>query len=62
MYKKGVTANEFKEDVKMHFPMFVKSYRKINKKVQYYFGPYEAKVPGLNNTQNENSLSQNIQK
>jgi hypothetical protein len=41
MRKKGVTANEFKEDIKKHKPMFVKSLKKIDKKMKFYYGPYE---------------------
>ena len=41
MRLKAVTATEFKEDIKNHFPLFVKSFKKINPKVEYYFGPYD---------------------
>lgn len=41
LYKKGVTATEFHEDVKKHRPLFIKSMRKINPKLRFYYGPYE---------------------
>lgn len=43
LFKKGVMAANFREDVKMHRPFFVKSLKKIGPKIKYYFGPYEQK-------------------
>ena len=37
---KLVAAMQFNEDVTTHIPRFEKSFRKINKKFNYYYGPY----------------------
>lgn len=37
---KAMIASEFKEDVRKHYPLFIRSFKKLKKKINFYFGPY----------------------
>jgi len=45
---------EFRDDIKVHYPMFVDSFKVNNPKVDFYFGPYNKNIPTYSTTQKKN--------
>ena len=44
---KGVSNNEFCDDVKFFSKKFLKSHLEMNDKLQYYYGPYQNQIPHM---------------